>query len=77
MDAARLEHELKELVAGLQYEIRFRDCRIERLKEENERLRKRLEEQAPPPPPPASPPPFVKPNQPAGRRRRPGRKGPN
>lgn len=82
MDAARLEHELKELrltvqyledlVAGLQYEIRFRDCRIERLKEENERLRKRLEEQAPPPP--ASPPPFVKPNQPAGRRKSPGRK---
>jgi hypothetical protein len=83
MDAARLEHELKELrltvqyledlVAGLQYEIRFRDCRIARLEQENQRLRKRLEEQAPPPPPP-SPPPFVKPNQPAGRRRRPGRK---
>ena len=86
MDAARLEHELKELrltvqhledlVGGLEYEIRFRDCRIERLEEENERLRKRLEEQAPPPPPspPPSPPPFVKPNKPAGRRRRPGRK---
>jgi transposase len=82
MDAARLGHELKELrltvrylqrlVEGLEYEIRFRDCRIERLEQENERLRKRLEEQAPPPP--ASPPPFVKPDKPAGRRRRPGRK---
>ncbi|HEX5871126.1 MAG TPA: IS66 family transposase [Longimicrobium sp.] len=84
MDARALGHELKELrltvqyleglVGGLQYEIRSRDCRIGRLEEENERLRERLQEQAPPPPPPASPPPFVKPNQPAGRRKRPGRK---
>jgi transposase len=85
MDAARLEYELKELrltvryledlVGGLEYEIRVRDCRIKRLEEENERLRKRLEEQAPPP---ASggrgPPPFVKLPAPPGRRKRPGRK---
>ena len=83
MDAARLEHELKELrltvryledlVGGLEYELRARDYRIKRLEEENRTLRTRLEEQAPPPPPP-SPPPFVKPPALPGRRRRPGRK---
>ena len=83
MDAARLEHELKELrltvqyledlVGGLEYELRARDYRIRRLEEENRTLRRRLEEQAPPPPP-AGPPPFVKPPAPPGRRKKPGRK---
>src|SRR5829696_4261310 len=84
MDAARLEHDVKELrltvqyledlVGGLEYELRARDYRIKRLEEENRTLRRRLEEQAPPPPPPAGPPPFVKPPAPPGRRKKPGRK---
>src|SRR5215204_6115815 len=66
---------VESVVEGLRYELRVRDFRIRELEQENRRLRKRLEEQAPPPPPPAAPPPpFVKPNQPPGRRKRPGRK---
>jgi hypothetical protein len=65
------------MVDGLQYELHMRDLRIEELRKENERLRKRLEEQAPPGPPgpgaPAPPPPVVKPNKPF-RRGKPGRK---
>src|SRR5215207_988100 len=64
---------VESVVGGLNYELRVRDFRIRELEQENRRLRKRLEEQAPPPP--AAPPPwFVKPNQPPGRRKRPGRK---
>lgn len=84
MDAARLGHELNELrlaveyledlVGGLEYELRARDYRIERLEGENRALRKRLEEQAPPPPDSSPPPPFVKPPAPPGRRKKPGRK---
>ena len=67
---------LEARVRGLEYELRQRDRRIGVLEQENALLRKRLEEQAPPPPPPpaAPPPSFVKPNQPPGRRKRPGRK---
>jgi transposase len=63
---------LEGIVAGLNYELRVRDIRIEELQKENAALLKRLEEQAPPPPP--GPPPFVKASVKPGRRKRPGRK---